>query len=110
MKQHNYSRYFRVFRDDTAVTEVSTNNFLPVNPKHIKLQGLAYTLPINEPLFYGYLTRIKAMEMAKAGALAHINVLIDQGKAGEHALYQYRFDHYEDLTVNLVEANIQKLE
>ena len=46
------------------------------------------------------------MEMAKAGALEHINSLIAMGKDGELALYEYRFHHYQDLTVNLVEENI----
>ena len=50
------------------------------------------------------------MEMAKAGALEHINSLIALGKDGELALYEYRFHHYQDLTVSLVEANIHEAE
>ena len=105
MKQHNYSRYFRVFKNDTGVTEISANDFIPVKPKPVNRQALTYTL--TEPLFYGYLTQEKAMEMAKACALEHINALIAMGKDGELALYEYRFHHYQDLSVNLVEANIQ---
>jgi hypothetical protein len=107
MKQHNYSRYFRVFTDDTTVTQISTNDFVPLLPKSNNRRQITYKLA--EPFFYGYFNQIKAMEMAKAGALRHINKLIDRGKAGEKALYQYRFDHFQDLTVNLVEANIQSL-
>jgi len=106
MKQHNYYKYFRVFKNDTAVTEISTNDFITVKQKLITAQEVTYTFPINEPLFYGYLDREKAMEMAKAGALEHINSLIAMGKDGELALYEYRFHHYQDLTVNLVEENI----
>jgi hypothetical protein len=107
MKQHNYYRYFRVFKNDTVVTEISTNDFIPLKPKPLNRQALTYTLPVNEPMFYGYLNHVKAMEMAKAGALEHINALIAMGKDGELALYEYRFHHFQDLTVNLVEANIQ---
>jgi hypothetical protein len=108
MKQSNYNRYFRVFQNDTTVTEVSTNDFKRVKLQGANLQHLVYSLP--EPLFYGYLTEAKAMEMAKAGALEHINALIAMGKDGELALYEYRFHHYQDLTVNLVEANILEIE
>jgi hypothetical protein len=107
MKQHNYYRYFRVFTNDTNVTQISTNDFIPLLPKPDSRQDIIYKLA--EPFFYGYFNQIKAMEMAKAGALRHINALIDLGKAGEKTLFQYRFDHFQDLTVNLVEANIQNL-
>jgi len=106
MKQHNYLRYFRVFKNDTVVTEISTNDFIPVKRELITGKEITYTFPINEPLFYGYLDRAKAMEMAKAGALEHINSLIAMGEDGELALYEYRFHHYQDLTINLAEANI----
>jgi hypothetical protein len=110
MKQHNYFRYFRVFHNDTVVTEISTNDFHPLKLMQANQGQVTYSLPINERLFYGYLTQAKAMEMAKAGALKHINSLIDEGKPGEKALYKYRFDHFQDLTVNLVEGNIQEVE
>ncbi len=121
MKQRNYSRYFRVFINDTIVTQVSTNDFHTPNLKPFKgnwlkcetgevfsaIAAVPYTLPTDGTLFYGYSTHAKAMEMAKAGALEHINTLIAMGKDGELALYEYRFHHFQDLTVNLVEANIQ---
>jgi hypothetical protein len=110
MKQHNYTRYFRVFKDDTSVTEISTNDFLPVKPNPANDDSPVYQLPVNERLYYGYLTKAKAMEMAKGGALEHINLLLDQNESGEKELYQYRFDHFQDLTVNLVEANIEQIE
>ncbi|MDO3628163.1 hypothetical protein [Mucilaginibacter sp. BT774] len=124
MKQRNYIRYFRVFKNDTVVTEVSTNDFQPLKFKPFKkdwligntkdvfcaIASVNYSLPIDDALFYGYSTRAKAMEMAKAGALAHINALIVMGKDGELALYEYRFHHYQDLTVSLVEANIHEAE
>jgi len=108
MIQRNYSRYFRVFHNDTAVTEISTNDWRYVKVHPAKVKPIVYSLP--EPLFYGYLTLAKAMEMAKAGALAHINALIAMGRDGELALYEYRFRHYQDLAVGLVEANILKIE
>ena len=124
MKQRNYSRYFRVFMNDTLVSEVRTNDFHPPNLKPFKgnwligetgkilsaITSIKYYLPTDGTLYYGYSSQAKAMEMAKAGALKHINVLIDEGKSGEGHLYQYRFNHYEDLTVNLVEGNIQEVE
>ena len=108
MIQSNYLRYFRVFRNATSVTEISTNDFKRVKLKQANFEHIACSLA--EPLFYGYLTQAKAMEMAKAGALKHINALIAMGKDGELALYEYRFHHYQDLTVNLVEANITEIE
>jgi hypothetical protein len=108
MKRNNYSRYFRVFHNDTTVTEISTNDFRRVRLQPANFEHIVYSLP--EPLFYGYLTEAKAMEMAKAGALEHINALIAMGKDGELALYEYRFHHYQDLTVNLIEANILESE
>jgi hypothetical protein len=108
MKRNNYSRYFRVFHNDTTVTEISTNDFRRVRLQPANFEHIVYSLP--KPLFYGYLTEAKAMEMAKAGALEHINALIAMGKDGELALYEYRFHHYQDLTVNLIEANILESE
>jgi hypothetical protein len=123
MKKNNYSRYFRVFQNDTTVTEISTNDFLPLKLKPVKkdwligdtatvlctIAGAKYALPENEPLFYGYTTQIKAMEMAKAGALKYIDILISEGKESAKKLLQYRMDHYEDLQTNLVYANIEAL-
>ncbi len=116
MVKNNYTRYFRVFKNDTVVTEISTNDFRRIKLRPVKenwligdttevlgtIAGMPYTLPVNSPLFYGYATRSKAMEMAKAGALNYIDKLIDEGAAGEETLLQYRRDHYEDLHINLV--------
>jgi len=123
MSKNNYSRYFRVFENDTAVTEVSTNDFRTLKFNPVKKDWLfagttnvlsviadtKYRLPLNEPLFYGYSSRGKAMEMAKAGALRYINLLIDEGENGEEKLLQYRRDHYEDLHINLVYDNIENV-
>lgn len=123
MKKKNFTRYFRVYSKDTAVTEISANDFRPPKLKPVKkdwfiantndiydaIASVVYSLPEGEPLFYGYTTRVRAMEMAKAGALRHINSLIDLGEAGEQQLLQYRTDHFEDLEVNLVYANIESV-
>lgn len=121
MKKNNFMRYFRVFSQDTIITEISTNDFRPLKLKPVKknwligntteiykaIVSVTYALPVGERLFYGYTTRARAMEMAKAGALRHINSLIDLGEDGEKQLLQYRTDHFEDLEVNLVYANIE---
>jgi hypothetical protein len=54
-------------------------------------------------MFYGYLSKIKAMKMAKAGALSYINTIIKQVQQGINVLIQYRSDHYVDLNVGLLE-------
>jgi hypothetical protein len=121
MVKNNYARYFRVFKNDTVVTEISTNDFRRLKLRPVKenwligdttevlgtIAGRLYTLPVNSPLFYGYATRSKAMEMAKAGALNYIDKLIDEGASGEETLLQYRRDHYEDLRINLVYDRIE---
>jgi hypothetical protein len=124
MKQPNYIRYFRVFKQHTKVTEISTNDFLRpklravgknwlIGETEIILCAIAdagYRLPADNILFYGYTTKVKAMEMAKAGALKYINSLIAEGAPAKARLHQYRRDHYEDLNITLVEANIYKPE
>jgi len=122
MKQQNYVRYFRVFKNDTLVTEISTNDFRPLklraSGKHWLIGNTGEVLctiasvnyALSDSPFYGYKTCVEAMEMAKAGALSYINSLIAMGKPGEQSLRQYRMDHYEDLNINLVEANIYKVE
>ncbi len=104
MKQQNYTGYFRVYQNDTAITKVSTNDFRQTKLTH----GAHYALPAGEGFYYGYKTLAKAMQMAKTGALAHINLLLGMGKAGEAELLQYRMDHYDDLNNNLIDANIDK--
>lgn len=120
MINHNYGRYFRVFQNDTTVTEISTNDFKPVEKRIAKKkQSLKdkpdsidigeYVLPPDETFFYGYSNRAKAMEMAKAGALRYINLLIAQGKESEETLLQYRSDHFEDLNNTLTYVSIEAL-
>jgi|GEM_PF-576754 hypothetical protein len=124
MNQRNYTRYFRVFKNDTVVTEVSTNDFQPLKLTPVRkdwligptaevfcaISAVNYALPAIGLLYYGYTTRAKAMEMAKAEALEYIDSLINQGEPGNQTLLQYRMDHYEDLNINLVEENIYKVE
>jgi hypothetical protein len=73
------------------------------------IAGTKYTLPINEPQYYGYLSRTRAMEMAKAGALEYMEILIDGGRAGRATLLKYRSDHYEDLNETLTYDNIEAI-
>jgi hypothetical protein len=123
MHRQNYSRYFRVFKNDTTVTAISTNDFIPLVLKPEKgnwliaasgavlgpIAAINYQLLPDKLAFAGYANEAKAMEMAKLGAQEYINRLIGQGKAGEKALLQYRRDHYEDLHINLVFANIENV-
>ncbi|RYY37487.1 MAG: hypothetical protein EOP46_02520 [Sphingobacteriaceae bacterium] len=124
MKQHSFTKYYRVFKHDTHVTEISVNDFLPVAVHRFKkgwyidrpineLSGSpshAYSLPVDNEMFYGYTTKIKAMEKAKAGALSYINLMIDEVETGINKLKQYRNDHYEDLNINLTDVSIRRLE
>ncbi len=122
MERHNFTSYYRVYKNDTTVTEVSTNDFIPLTTRHFKA-GLVtgppvdvlcsipsyYFLPVGNAMYYGYATKIKAMEMAKAGAIKHINVMLKAGLSRNTELMQYRCDHYTDLNVTLREANINTL-
>jgi hypothetical protein len=125
MKQSNYTRYFRVNMHDTAVTEVSTNDFKPVkgNPAVRRISRVGdfkdrlciipdnpYSLPAEESMFYGYMTQVHAMEKAKAGAQRYISQLTHQAEASIDKLKQYRMAHYQDLSSTLLEANIRRLE
>ena len=107
MKKNNYSRYFRFLKNDTMVNEVSTNDFKPFKAK--SSITTAYSLVVKAPLYYGFLSRARAMEMAKAGALEYMESLIDKGRSGMDALLKYRDDHYEDLNENLTYANIEAI-
>jgi len=98
MMQENFTRYFRVFQNDTKITEISTNNFLKANSRPVS--ALRVLPP--EQLYHDYKTRELAVEAAKAGARAYINKLIALGDSGKELLLQYRSDHYEDLNINLV--------
>lgn len=122
MEKHNFTKYYRVYKNDTKVTEVSTNDFVPLTAKLFKA-GYTYgppvdvlcaipsyyCLPADDAMYYGYSTEIKAMEMAKAAAIRHINVMLKAGLSRNTELMQYRSDHYIDLNVTLREANIHRL-
>jgi hypothetical protein len=60
-------------------------------------------------MFYGYLDKAVAMEKAKAGALAYINQMVKEVEKGIKKLEQYRDDHYHDLNINLLDANINRI-
>jgi hypothetical protein len=107
MKKNNYSRYFRFLKNDTVIDEISTNDFKPFKAK-LPIAP-SYSLVIKDPLYYGFLSRAKAMEMAKAGALEYMDTLISKGRSGMEALLKYRDDHYEDLNENLTYANIEAI-
>ena len=98
MQQEPYARYFRVFQNDTAITEISTNNFFKANTRPASPLLL---LPLGQ-LFRGYRSRELAIEAAKTGARSYINQLIALGDSGKELLLQYRSDHYDDLNFNLV--------
>ncbi len=123
MEKHNFTKYYRVYKNDTTVTEVSANDFIPLTTRHFKTGWVTgppvdvlcaipspYYLPADNAMYYGYASKIKAMEMAKAGALRYINIMIKEVEQGINKLKQYRVDHYTDLTDTLMEANIRRLE
>jgi hypothetical protein len=103
---HRYYKYYRVNKNDTSISEISVNDFKPVVPK---AAGKLSLLP-GMDTFCLYTDIGQAMEKAKAGAQAYIEQLINRGDDGLPELLQYRMDHYEDLNINLVNANIQKEE
>jgi hypothetical protein len=103
--RHCYKIY-RVNKNDTAIREIPANDFKPVTRKP---SGRLSLVPGAE-MFGLYSDIGLAMESAKTGARAYIEQLIERGDEGLPELLQYRMDHYEDLNINLVEANIQKEE
>ncbi len=107
MQKQTIFRYYRVYQNRTAVTEVSVNDFRPV-PKTPLVFGGSYSLPEKNDLFRDYVDRAEAMEQAKLGALAHINEMISEVEVAIARLINYRNDNHEDLNVNLLEANIRK--
>lgn len=114
--------FYRVYKHDTAVTEIRSNDFKPCTRVKFKrglpieqtADGTAgthqfyYALPPDELMFYGYLDKAQAMEKAKAGALVYIRQMITDVEQGIKRLIQYRRDHYEDLNINLLDAQISK--
>lgn len=122
MRSNPYFRYYQVFKNDTAVTEISANNFRPIMRTKFK-RGLPsnilvnegngvdqfyYALPPDDLMFYGYLDKAHAMEKAKAGAQAYISSMVSQVEQGILKLTKYRNDHYEDLNINLLDVQIRK--
>ncbi|PST82761.1 hypothetical protein C7T94_08925 [Pedobacter yulinensis] len=106
--------YYQVFLNDTTVTRVSANDFkpqaaLPLMARHTPTRS-AYSLPAAEAMFYGYASRVNAMEKAKSGAIKHIGSLIDRAEKSIQAIKAYRMAHHTDLNVTLLDANIRKLE
>jgi hypothetical protein len=121
--KNNFIKYYRVFKNDTAVTEVSVNDFKPVFGKRnlvallvgapvdvlCTIPHVQYSLLADDSMFYGYLNKFRAMEKAKEGALAYINQMIEDVEVGMKKLAKYRHDHYSDLNVSLLDANIRRI-
>ena len=114
-----YFKFYKVLKNDTAVTEVLTNDFNISKPAYLKIKTActlqsaahsAFSIPDDGFMFYGFLSRIKAMEFAKAHALKYIDKLIEGGVMSYGLLLKYREEHYEDLNINLTDRNIRKLE
>ncbi|TDQ11235.1 hypothetical protein [Pedobacter metabolipauper] len=99
MKSKQILKYYRVDRYDTTIIEISIDDFKEA--KKNKDQKSPYRV---------YAGLILALENAKADALTFINELVRKGEDGLPELLQYRIDHYEDLNINLIEANIRKIE
>lgn len=121
MKNHSFIKYYRVYKHDTAVIEISANDFKPVlqgrfraklpamGPRDVMCSIPLYSLPSDDNMFYGYLDKAVAMEKAKAGALAYINQMLKEVEKAIKKLEQYRDDHYHDLNINLLDANINRI-
>ncbi|MFA6245887.1 MAG: hypothetical protein WC615_03030 [Mucilaginibacter sp.] len=109
-ERYNYYRSYYVKKADTNIITVSANDFKPLKHRPSITASAVYTLRPGSEDYYSTTNLIKAMEKAKAGALLYIKGLIDMGLGGTTALLQYRIDHYEDLHINLIDANIQLVE
>ena len=109
MEKHTYYRYYRVMRHDTTIATISANDFKPVRIR-AKTSSSYYILNPEYELYYQSANLVNAMKKAKAGALAYIDKLIGLGEQGLPELLKYRIEHYEDLHINLVDANIQQVE
>ncbi|MEP6613279.1 MAG: hypothetical protein ABJA76_15370 [Mucilaginibacter sp.] len=114
-----YFKFYKVMKTDTRVTEISTNDFELFTPDYFKIKAAcrshsrlhpAFFIAADGPIYCGFLSRFRAMEHAKAGALKYIAKLIDGGEQRYGQLLKYRSEHFDDLNVNLTDGNIQKLE
>ncbi len=117
--KNSYYKYYKVFKNDTAVKEVFTNDFRIFQPTLQKIKAAigfslsiypAFLLPDDNLMFYGFLSQVKAMEFAKAGALRYISKLIEDGEKSYDLLLKYRETHYDDLNINLTDRNIKMIE
>ena len=114
-----YFKFYKVYKNDTTVVEVSANDFESFDTAYSKIKAACvlnsrqwpvFSLPADEFMYCGFLSEIKAMKHAKAGALKHIAKLIEGGDATYHLLLEYRETHYYDLNFHLTEKNITELE
>lgn len=114
-----YFKFYKVLKDDTTVTAVFTNDFKAFELTHDKIKVAcaqhaakypAFSIITDSTFYCGFLSQIKAMEYAKAGALKYIAKLIDAGEPGYDLLLKYREDHYDDLNFNLTDKHIRQLE
>lgn len=124
MHKVNFTSYYRVFKNDTDVTKISVNDFKPVKQRRSVRRSFnghpvdvlcsipknPYSLPADKDMFYGYVSRSRAMEKAKAGAQSYISHMIKEIECGLAKLKEYRAAHYEDLNITLLDANIRRLE
>jgi hypothetical protein len=124
MEKLNFRGFYCVFANDTAVTEVSFNNFKPPIVRDYIKEAITgnsvdelfsipyhtYSLLAEKDRYNGYELKSHAMKRAKAGALNHLRELIAEGPQSNDKVYKYRFDHYDDLNINLTDSNIRRLE
>ena len=98
---------------------MSANDFKSFDTTYSKIKAACvlnsqlcpvFSLPADEFMFYGSLSKVKTMEHAKAGALKYITKLIEGGDATYKLLLEYRETHYDDLNIHLTEKNIRQLE
>jgi len=110
MENYPYNKRYRVYKNDTTVVEVPINDFKAQKIEPGLISGLQFSLPPDDGMFYEYNDKIKAMEKAKAGALAHINSLIKEAVQAIDKLKKYREEHFEDLNSALLDRSIRELE
>jgi hypothetical protein len=109
MAQFNCPKFFRVYLHETSISEMPANDFKRT-AAFSKDVTPTYSLPSDTDMFYDYPGIVQAMEGAKTGAISHINKLLKKAGDGAEELFQYRYDHYNDLNFNLTESNIRKVE